>query len=85
MKVVTDDMTPKEKSLAEWVERLIKIIEDKKVLRDEFALAALPSLIHINNTMNGYCQREGFDRVFTANCAYKYADAMLNAREVKND
>lgn len=43
-----------------------------KTLRDEFAMAVLPGIV-----------KEGIEYSLTAHVAYKFADAMLSAREKK--
>ena len=53
-----------------------RAIEEAKELRDRFAMAALTGLI-INNLAQQYTPQDN------AEDAYRYADAMLKAREAK--
>lgn len=64
-----------------------KLIElsakEKSRLRDEFAMAALGSLIQKLNFTGGYREEIKGDSIMLANSAYLISDAMLKAREVK--
>jgi hypothetical protein len=84
MKVVTDDMTPRERSLAKWIERLLEARLPTKALRDEFAMAALTGLLsNPNFDVKPGLEKER-DQAY-AEDAYSIDDAMLEAREVKDE
>ena len=53
--------------------RVTSPFEDEPTLRDQFAMAALPGLVATNN----------YTCLLTALAAYKLADCMLKAREIK--
>ena len=55
----------------------------KEKLRDEFAMAALEGLLAKHSSTVEWVLDEEADYIRYAKRAYKYADAMLTAREVE--
>lgn len=62
------------------LERTIKL--ERQTLRDQFAIAVLPSIYSSESEVNFWCEEYGIDEawVLVAKRAYELADAMMKAR-----
>ena len=62
------------------LERTLKL--ERQTLRDQFAMAVLPSIYSSENEVNHWCEEYGAEDawVIVAKRAYKLADAMMKVR-----